>query len=138
MKINSPYFHKKCSFLYPEKRLIVSTELKCWKKSWKMIGLLLKLPLGHKGVELWEHFQLSLQLLLQESPIDKSYNFTFQILQIQCENSWKLIFMKHMTFFFHLDTVWKFSNFPATLILREINFGWFQMVKKSYLSYLRL
>ena len=52
-----------------------------------MIGLLLKLPLGHKGVELWEHFQLSLQLLLQESPIDKSYNFTLQILEIECFHS---------------------------------------------------
>ena len=55
-----------------------------------MIGLLLKLPLGHKGVEVWEHFQLSLQLLLQESPIDKSYNFTFQILKIQCYHSVKI------------------------------------------------
>ena len=25
--------------------------------------------------------------------------------------------------------VWNFSNFPATQILREINFGWFQKVK---------
>ena len=27
------------------------------------------------------------------------------------------------------NTVWKFSRFPATLILCEINFGWFQRVK---------
>ena len=26
-------------------------------------------------------------------------------------------------------TVWKLRNFPATLILREINFGWFQKAK---------
>ena len=25
--------------------------------------------------------------------------------------------------------LWKFSNFPAILILREINFGWVQRVK---------
>ena len=27
------------------------------------------------------------------------------------------------------STVWKFSNFPATLILHHINSGWFQRVK---------
>ena len=27
------------------------------------------------------------------------------------------------------STVWKFSNYPTTLILREIIFGWFQKVK---------
>ena len=31
-------------------------------------------------------------------------------------------------------TVWKFSNFPATLILREINFGWFQKAKSAILT----
>ena len=28
--------------------------------------------------------------------------------------------------------VWKFSNFPATMILREINFGWFHRVKNCF------
>ena len=32
------------------------------------------------------------------------------------------------------STVWKFSNFPATLILREINFGWFQKVKNCHFN----
>ena len=29
-------------------------------------------------------------------------------------------------------TMWKFSNFPATLNLREINCGWFQKVKNCH------
>ena len=32
------------------------------------------------------------------------------------------------------STVWKFSHFPATLILREINFRWFQKVKNSHVT----
>ena len=31
-------------------------------------------------------------------------------------------------------TMWKFSNFPATLILRDINFGWFQKVKNCHFN----
>ena len=45
---------------------------------------------------------------------------------------------------FHIvySTVWKSSNFPATLIfyhwfLREINFGWFQKVKNCLFNNLR-
>ena len=30
--------------------------------------------------------------------------------------------------------LWKFSHFPATLILHEINFGWFLKVKNYYLN----
>ena len=33
-------------------------------------------------------------------------------------------------------TVWKFSNFPATLILREINFSWYQRVKDWHFNLL--
>ena len=32
--------------------------------------------------------------------------------------------------------MWKFRNFPATLFLREINFGWFQMVESVILTIL--
>ena len=32
------------------------------------------------------------------------------------------------------STVWKFSHFPATLILREIYFGWFQRVKNCHFN----
>ena len=30
--------------------------------------------------------------------------------------------------------LWKFSNFPAILILREISFDWFQKVKNCHLN----
>ena len=33
------------------------------------------------------------------------------------------------------QTVWKFSNFPVTMILREINFGRFQNVKNCHLNH---
>ena len=32
------------------------------------------------------------------------------------------------------STVWKFGNFPGSLILREIHLGWFQKVKNSRLN----
>ena len=37
-------------------------------------------------------------------------------------------------FDFGYATVWKFSNFPGTLILREIDFGWFQKIKMFRLN----
>ena len=37
-------------------------------------------------------------------------------------------------FYFGYYTVWKFSNFPGTLTLREIDFGWFQKIKKFRLN----
>ena len=36
--------------------------------------------------------------------------------------------------FVSLSTLWKLGNFPAILILREINFGWFQKVKISHFN----
>ena len=32
------------------------------------------------------------------------------------------------------STVWKSSNFPATLILHEIDFGWFEKVKHCHFN----
>jgi len=32
------------------------------------------------------------------------------------------------------STVWKFSNFPATPVFREINFGWFQKAKNCHFN----
>ena len=43
-----------------------------------------------------------------------------------------IVFLKSLTLEFFLFTQGKFSNFPATLILREINFGWFQKVKNYH------
>ena len=43
-------------------------------------------------------------------------------------------FIQNLNFKLYYLTVWKFSNFPATLTLREINFGWFQKVKNCNFS----
>ena len=39
---------------------------------------------------------------------------------------------KSNVFYILLGTVWTFGNFSATLILLEINFGWFQKVKNCH------
>ena len=43
----------------------------------------------------------------------------------------------HFIIFSHRITVWKISNYPATLILHEINFDWFQKVKRCHFDHFR-
>ena len=50
---------------------------------------------------------------------------------------WKVIICQEMSRNVrncHEVTMWKFSTFPAILILREINFGWFRKVKNCYFN----
>ena len=59
------------------------------------------------------------------------------LFQIQCSQLFLLCFGKFLITYLH--TVWKFSNFPPTLILREINFDCFLKIENCHFNnFLRL
>ena len=53
-----------------------------------------------------------------------------QLLQIQVAKMFVVLIFSLFCF----GTVWKFSNFPASLILRETNFGHFEATKSAILT----
>ena len=75
----------------------------------------------------------TLQCFHEKLPILASKNTTFNSYSKPYDNS-ALHTDLGRNFECGYSTVRKFSNFPATLKLREINFGWFQRDKKLLLS----